>query len=179
MRNENSPVFPSLDGSFQHNFLARALPRPILAFGRGGDTSLDLAIEVTSPSEAWTAVFAESGALVGRAGLFSCPSPDDLCVLTGCAAYVFNTTRSVDHAPLVIEYVVDAIPVVEASMLVLVRFDSAIGLGRNGVAWRSKRLCDDELSLTRVTGSVVGGRGFLHGKYIECRLDSATGKILT
>jgi hypothetical protein len=177
MDREDLHALPILNESFPHNYRARALPSPVLAFGENRRETFNMAIEVISSRESWTAVFSDGMPIHGKIGLFSCPNPDELCVLSGSNAYIFNTTRASNHDPASLRFIVDAIPVVESSVLVLASFDITIGLGTSGIKWRSERICDDELSVTKEADGSLRATGFSQGQYIHVHIDSRTGKI--
>jgi hypothetical protein len=176
--NNDLGVNVNFDRTFPCNYLFEVLPAPILIFGGEARLNLTLAIKVASHSESWTSVFADGLSLQGRIGAFTCPNADEVCVLSGSTAYIFNTTRSRDHAPVVFEMIVDALPLRWVNILVLVSFDSAIGVGSTGVRWRTGRLCDDELKIVQKDGDSVTARGLKNGEDIELILDPSTGSVL-
>lgn len=90
----------------------------------------------------------------------SSPDAEKVCVVSKGAAYVVNAERPEEWEEIPISPVLDVRPLVEQKLLVFADFIRLAAYGRDKFAWRSPRVCWDELSITSVTSSTIEGTGF-------------------
>jgi len=99
---------------------------------------------------------ARPGAMTARgavSGLMPTPNQDDLCVLVRGTAYVVDVTDHSYQPVAASGPVVTAVSVVAAGVLLLATPWGVIGIGPDGVAWRTGRLAIDGLRLDEVDES--------------------------
>jgi hypothetical protein len=56
--------------------------------------------------------------------------------------------------------VLDVRPIFEKQLLVFTDFSGLAAYGSNGLAWRSQRVCWDDLKIVRVTRDTIEGTGY-------------------
>jgi len=161
-----------IDLAFPHSYETEQLPE-LPGTGRFDVPVLYFPVPQTRPEhnglwlkmfpaagEPWIGVFAflfDSPHSFSR--VVSVPDPDCVCVISGSAGYIVNVMQ-----PEIWEKVV--IPVLsirslqEYDLIVFADFTSLAAYGRNGLAWRSPRLCWDELKILRVTQNTIEGTGY-------------------
>jgi hypothetical protein len=61
-------------------------------------------------------------------------------------------------------------------LLILARFIDLVGIGRNGIEWRSRRLCVDELEVHSANGSGIHCTGENFDDEREIVVDPTTGR---
>jgi hypothetical protein len=106
-----------------------------------------LVTSVVAPPGRWVGMFA-AGGLGGVRGAFACPSPFMLCTLVDGVAYLVDVREPGRGATIAHDQVRQVLPTADASLLLLVRFIDIVAIGREGIAWRSKRLAVDNLQVT-------------------------------
>jgi hypothetical protein len=114
----------------------------------------------TATGKCWIGVFAflfESPRSFSR--VVSTLDADRVCVISGSAGYIVKVNE-----PEIWERV--AVPVLdirllpEHELLVLSGYTELVAYGKNGLAWRSPRLCWDELKIVNVTHNTIEGTGY-------------------
>ncbi len=94
---------------------------------------------------------------------FSCivstPDSERVCVISGSAGYLVNVENPKVSEEVVIP-VLNVLSLPEHDLLVLADFTGLAAYGRNGLSWRSPRLCWDELKIVKVTHNTIEGTGY-------------------
>ena len=121
----------------------------------------------------WVGQYA-AGGLGGISGAFACPSPDHLCVLVDGQAYLTDVGAPASGSVVAHDQVGQV--VASADLLLLVRFIDIVAIGRDGIAWRTKRLAVDDLRVIRATSDVIECSLDNLGGSSEIAIDAATGE---
>jgi len=110
-------------------------------------------------------------------GVFSHPDPNAICVISGGQAFIVDVTDPQNWQALPPIPVMCIADVPEAGLIILCDYTNMTAYGRDGFAWRSKRLSYDGLRLASVNGTTI--RGFAwsapEGREIEVQVDAQTG----
>ncbi len=127
----------------------------------------------------WTGFFAmgfESGQVVSA--VCSCPDPDSVCAIAGGYAYVVKATDPAQWFRIEQRPVVDLRAFPELGLLVFTGFTSMTALGRSGVAWTTKRLSWEGVTITEISGDKLRGLGWdaIADREVPFEVDLLTGK---
>ena len=95
---------------------------------------------------AWVAMFAAGGFGWFR-GVFATPAPTKLAVVVDGLAYVVETARPPTEAAVVFNGVHAVVACSDPPLLLLVTLTDILALGPSDVAWKTPRLCLDELEV--------------------------------
>jgi hypothetical protein len=112
-------------------------------------------------SEPWIGAFAfgdTSPSALSR--VVSTPDPRRLCVISNGAAYVVSVDEPHVWDEIYIFPVLDARPVVSHGLLLLSDFTHIAAYGVAALAWKSPRVCWDDLKIANVTPDTVEGAGY-------------------
>jgi len=137
-----------------------------------------LVMRVTSEAITWVGTFAAG--LGGVTGVFACPSPTDVCAISGGWAYLMDTHRPSDGAVIGHRQVVQ----VEAAahqLLLLVGSLDIVAVGSAGIAWASERLAIDGLAVVEATSEAITctrEMTVVGGGIDTFVLDAATGSLV-
>jgi hypothetical protein len=93
-------------------------------------------------------------------GLWSCPSPDDLCAVAGGYTYVLNTRDPTRFTFLAMRPVLHVLPLPEHGLLLFAGHHALLAWGSNGQAWQSARLSSEGLRITEIRGHELTGFGW-------------------
>ena len=93
-------------------------------------------------------------------GMWSCPSPQELCAVAGGYAYVVDTSdpQRFTHLPLRPVLEVRALP--EAGLLLFSGHHSLLAWGAQGLAWQTQRLSWEGITITNIAGDALQGVGW-------------------
>jgi hypothetical protein len=91
--------------------------------------------------------------------VISSPNPESVCVVSDGGAYIVNAEKPEVWEQIPIVPVLEIRPVPEHKLLVFSDFTALGAYGSEGLAWRSPRVCWDELKITRVTSGTIEGTG--------------------
>ena len=157
---------------FPHSYEVEALPElpgsgrfdvPVLHFpppkNRPDHNGLWLKM-VPAAGKSWIGVFAflfDSPKSFSR--VVSTPDPNSVCVISGSAGYVVKVENPEIWEKVVIP-VLSVVPLPEHDLLIFADFIGLVAYGRNGLTWRSPRLCWDELKIVKVTNTTIEGTGY-------------------
>jgi hypothetical protein len=111
--------------------------------------------------KAWVGVFAfgyTSTPAFSR--VISSPDPESVCVVSNGGGYIVNVGTPDVSQQIPTIPVLDVRPVPEQRLLVFADFIRLAAYGTNGLAWRSPRLCWDDLKITKLTSETVEGTGY-------------------
>lgn len=86
--------------------------------------------------------------------------PDRLCVIANGAAYVVKSDEPDVWDKIPVIPVLDVRLVPERGLIVFSDFIRLAAYRRGTVAWRSPRVCWDELKILRITGKAIEGVGY-------------------
>lgn len=92
--------------------------------------------------------------------VFSSANPDYACVVSKGAVYWVNSADSEYCQALDFFPVLDVRSLPDERLLLLSDFTTLCLLGKDGIPWRSPRLCWDELQIKEIKESVVSGTGY-------------------
>lgn len=156
---------------------------PVVGFDRTGAVMPDfdsrwgapfvVRIEPTGGDQ-WVAMLA-AGGLGSLRGAFVTPAPQLLAVVVDGLAYLLDTRSPGHSAQIIHDQVRQVVPVSDPLLLLFVRFIDIVALGPTGIAWRTPRLCVDDLEVREVgpTGIVCSCDNL--GGTPTITLDPATG----
>jgi hypothetical protein len=115
---------------------------------------------VPATGKSWIGVFAflfESPGSFSR--VVSTPDPDRVCIISGSGGYLVKVGNPEIWEKVVIP-VLNVLSLPEHELLVFADFTCLAAYGRNGLSWRSPRLCWDELKIAKVTYNTIEGTGY-------------------
>jgi hypothetical protein len=127
---------------------------------RAEHEGLWLRLEAKS-GQAWIGVFAfgyTSPPAFSR--VISSPDPERVCVVSKGGGYIVNVEQPEVWERIPTIPVLDVRSVPEQKLLVFADFIRLAAYGSNKWAWRSQRLCWDELKITNITSETVEGTGY-------------------
>jgi hypothetical protein len=129
----------------------------------------------------WIGVFAFGyGSPPAFSRVVSLPDPDRACIVSRGAAYIVKADDANSWEQIPIVPVLDLRLIPEHEFLVFADFTRLAAYGRNGLAWRSPRVCWDELKILNVTIDTIEGVGYDPTNLGESRfaVDARTGRTL-
>jgi hypothetical protein len=159
---------------------------PSYGFGRDGRVADDFDSRWGTPAiyriktaegRSWVGMFAAGGLGQLRAA-FACPSPTLLCVLADGLAYLVDVESPASGAVIAHDQVGQVVGSTTPPLLLLVRFIDIVAVGPHGIAWKSPRLCVDDLVVRKVTVDAIACTGDNLGGAPEILVDPATGEWL-
>lgn len=126
-----------------------------------GDESVAMAVRIKTGDTYWMGIFRLGGNSRNLA-VFTCPDPDELCVLCGQRVSIINISRIGSHAEFVLENITEIVPVEARAILLMATYTDLVAYGHARIIWRSPRLCSDELKILQVDdqGARVTCSGF-------------------
>jgi hypothetical protein len=181
---------PIIDLSFPHSWQAEILPsRPLIlpplhfVYPRAAEEIERGALEVLVRRNAdEVQPFLATCALGFRdpavpTGIWSAPSPEEVCAVSGGYAYLIDTTAPKRFTMIPYRPVLEVRPVAAAGLLLFVGHRSILAWGRDGQAWESERLSDEGVTISRVENEVLFGLGWemTSDKETHFALDLVTG----
>ena len=162
---------PAADLTFPHAWQADILPaRPLIlpprhyTYPREVEEIERGALEImVRPSAA--APFLATCALgfadpAAPSGLWSCPSPDDLCAVSGGYAYLVNTAAPQQFTHLPLRPVLEVRPLPAHRLLLFAASYSLLAWGPHGLAWQTARLSSEGLRISEIRGDTLHGFGW-------------------
>jgi hypothetical protein len=179
---------PAVDASFPRRWQAEILPaRPLIlpsrhfVYPREAEEVERGALEVLvrpqhrQPFLATCALGFRDPAV--PTGLWAAPNPDELCAVSGGYAYLIDTTAPERFAMISFRPVLQVLPAPKQEMLLFIGHRTILAWGRGGPAWQSKKLSDEGVTVTGLTGGMLHGRGWdlFTDRETEFALDLQTG----
>lgn len=151
---------------------------PVGAGGRDG-----LLIQLRSDTaHDWLGCFAFGQFGIGFSAVIASPQPGWLFVISAGAGYIVNTTSSSEWEEVACTPVREANVIAERNMVLFADFTTVAAYGRNGLAWKSPRLCWDELHISSIQENKLHGTGYdptnSSKPYGEFTVDLLTGQVL-
>jgi hypothetical protein len=95
-----------------------------------------------------------------RTAVMSTPEPNTVCVVSKGAGYLVNSEDPEQWEEVGVCPVTDFRPMLKNKLLVFSDFTRLAAYGKDGLVWRSPRVCWDELKITRVTNESIEGTGY-------------------
>jgi len=132
-------------------------PRPQEGREGGG---LWLKVKAAS-GKSWIGVFAygySSPPAFSR--VVSSPDPDSMCVIANGAAYVVKSDEPEVWDKIPVIPVLDVRTLPERGLIVFSDFTQLAAYRNNKLAWRSPRVCWDDLKIVRITREAIEGVGY-------------------
>lgn len=172
-RLEVSPEFPGSGewGCPGHGFAQNGDATEFLA------TGADIVVRVETDTETeWVGSFG-GGMLAGRSGLYGTPDPDALLVQCDGTAHLLNVCHPERGSAVLSSQATQVVPAPEHGLVLVASFIAIAAVGAEGVAWKSDRLCWDDLRIVTVTPTEV----VCTGEFMptaEFTVDPATGRQL-
>jgi hypothetical protein len=111
-------------------------------------------------------------------GIWSCPSPEEICAVAGGYAYLIDTAAPERFTMLPFRPVLKVLPVANENLLLFGGHHAILAWGRNGLAWQSQKLSDEGITITAVEDGVLRGMGWhlMTDKETAFALDLRTGQ---
>ena len=125
--------------------------------------------------EPWVASFA-AGGIGGITGVYACPSPTDLCVVSDGSAYIVDVRHPEHGAATPLAQVSQVMPIRGRPLLLLARMTDLVAVGAAGIEWRTRRLCLDGLAVVSATHEAIRCTGEFLGEMRDPAVDPATGE---
>ena len=112
--------------------------------------------------------------------VMSSPDQKRACIISRGAAYVVKTDEPETWEQVPIVPVLDARLIPEHQLIVFADFTRLAAYGSSGLAWRSPRVCWDELKILDVTPDTIEGTGYDLANLGVSRfaVDARTGRSL-
>ncbi len=122
----------------------------------------------------WVGSFA-AGGLGGVTGVSATPSPNGLCVVADGLAYLVDVRDPGRGAIIAHDQLTQVTALADPPLLLLTRFIDLVAIGADGIQWRTRRLCVDDLCIRSATSAAIVCTGDNLGGDAEIRVDPATG----
>ncbi len=144
-----------------------------------GDRSGTYLRVVPKTGPAWVGFFAlgfDSNQVVSA--VCSCPDPDMLCAVAGGYAYVVKSTDPTQWFRIEQRPVVELRALHELQLLLFTGFTTITALGGSGLAWTTKRLSWEGVTISEISGEKLQGLGWdaIADKEIPFVVDLTTGQ---
>ncbi len=144
-----------------------------------GDRSGTYLRVVPKTGPAWVGFFAlgfDSDQVVSA--VCSCPDPDTLCAVAGGYAYIVKATDPTQWFRIEQRPVVDMRALHELQLLLFTGFTAITALGPGGLAWTTKRLSWEGVTISEINGETLLGRGWdaISDKETPFEVDLKTGQ---
>lgn len=93
-------------------------------------------------------------------GAWAAPNPRDLCAVSGGYAYIIDTMNPERFTMIEFRPVLEVRAVVEAELLLFVGHREIIAWGADGMAWKTAKLSDEGVTITKIANGVLHGTGW-------------------
>jgi hypothetical protein len=124
---------------------------------------------------AWIGMFAAGGGAT-HTGVYACADPTKLMVVASGLAYLVASERPRATALIVYSPVTDVVAMPDPALLLLVGFSEIVAVGPLGIAWKSRRLCLDDLVVLSTSPLGIVASGTNLGGTPTLTVDPATGE---
>ncbi|MGC2638945.1 MAG: hypothetical protein WA294_17305, partial [Acidobacteriaceae bacterium] len=113
-------------------------------------------------------------------GIWTCPSPCDLCAVAGGYAYIIDTRDPLRCTHLPLRPVLEIRPVREQKLLLFAASCTLLAWGTHGLAWQTVRLSSEGLRIVAIGDRELHGIGWDHitDREIPFVIDLRTGEKL-
>lgn len=184
-----SPPAPTIDLAFPHKWQAQILSaRPLIlptrhfVYPAQAEEVERGALEVLIRPGQDVEPFLATCALGFRepivpTGIWSLPSPEDLCAVSGGYAYIIDTSAPSRFTMIPFRPVLEVRPLAEQGLLLFVGHHAILAWGSSGQLWQSEKLSDEGVSITHIYGNKLRGQGWsmISDKETPFALDLRTG----
>lgn len=161
----SSDLIPEIRLEFPHLFEVQVLKE---ISGRGAELRYfpaarhqgcdGVLLQVTSEDAApWSGLFAAQPSGQYRSGVYSCPDPNALCIVSNGAGYVLDVRDPDGYQEIPISPVLDVVPGIDAGLLVLANYTDVLAWGRSGRRWLAERVSFDGIRNLQIEGGVLRG----------------------
>lgn len=138
-----------------------------------------LVLAVLSGDSRWVGSFA-AGGLGGLTGAFACPHERRLLAVSDGTGYLADIDRPEAGVSVVPTMPIRQVVAVAGEPLIVVAsFSDLTGLGRDGIAWRSRRLCVGDLVIHSASREAIVCEGDNIGGDATIIVDPHTGRYLS
>jgi hypothetical protein len=110
-------------------------------------------------------------------GIWSCPNPDEICVISGGYTYLIDTTGPERFTMIRFRPVLDIRSLLAMGLLFFVSHHAILAWGANGQAWQSEKLSDEGVTVAAIEDAKLHGLGWsmMTDKETPFTLDLNTG----
>jgi hypothetical protein len=151
----------------------------VIRFGSGSAETLVIRVKPTV-AEPWVGLFSiESRGLL--VGLYACPNPAQLLVVTGMEAFLVLVNQPQDQKPLPIHALASADRPNGTDLIVVGSFTHLAAIDAIGLLWVTDRLFTDELKVTVGPPGKVYVQGWCHSILSDLEvltIDPVTGRVI-
>lgn len=163
---------PIVDLTFPHAWQAEILPaRPLIlpprhfTYPREVEEVERGALEVLIRPGSGAQPFLATCALGFRdsavpTGLWSCPKPEEICVVSGGYAYLIDTAAPGRFNFIPYRPVLQVLPACKAGLVLFVGHRGILAWSALGEAWQSEKLSDQGITVAAIEGCVLRGLGW-------------------
>lgn len=93
-------------------------------------------------------------------GIWSCPSREEICAVSGGYAYVIDTSAPENFTMIELRPVMEIRPLVSLGLLLFIGHHGIVAWGTDGQAWESDKLSDEGVKITDIAGGILHGMGW-------------------
>jgi hypothetical protein len=93
-------------------------------------------------------------------GVWSAPNPCELCAVSGGYAYIIDTMSPERFTMIEFRPVLEVRSVTDAQLLLFAGHREITAWGADGVAWKSEKLSDEGVTITKIVDGVLHGTGW-------------------
>jgi hypothetical protein len=187
---KNNQSASEVDLSFPHHWRAEILPsRPVIlparhfVYPREAEEVERGALEVlVHPDAIDTQPFLATCALGFRdpavpTGLWSTPNPHEICAVSGGYAYLIDTAEPQRFTMIPFRPVLEVRALLAEKLLLFIGHHYILAWGEHGEAWKSAKLSDEGVTISKVEDGVIHGLGWnlMTDKETLFALDLRTG----
>ncbi len=138
-------------------------------------TGADIVIQVETTDGTECAASFGGGMLAGRSGVYGTPNPDALLVHCDGTAHLLDVRHPERGTTVLSLQATQVVPAPDHDIFLVASYASITAIGAADVAWKSKRLCWDDLRIVGVSTTEI----ICTGEFMptsEFALDPATGR---
>jgi hypothetical protein len=127
-------------------------------------------------AEPWNGLFAARPSGRYKTGVYSCPDPNGLCVVSNGAGYVLDVRDPDGYQELPISPVLEVLPGADVGLLLLANYTDVLAWDHSGRRWLAERVSSDGIRHLQVVGETLRGMAWspAHDEH-PFVLDLATG----
>jgi hypothetical protein len=97
---------------------------------------------------------------VAPTGIWSCPSPEEMCAVSGGYAYLIDTSAPQRFTMLPYRPVLEVRPLPAQGLLLFVGHRSILAWGARAKAWESEKLSDEGITIQGIENGLLRGLGW-------------------
>lgn len=114
-------------------------------------------------------------------GIWSCPTAEEICAVSGGYAYLIDTTAPERFTMISYRPVLDIRALAQDGLLLFVGHHSILAWGAQGLAWESGKLSDEGVTISGVESGTLRGVGWqmMTDKETPFALDVRTGSVVS